>query len=402
MKKLYTLFIAGSFMLSNNVFAQCESSTSLLVDLQMENTNADSSAYNQPVLNYGSPTFTTDRHGNATGALNTTSGTIFLSNDQSGNFKCQFPFTFSTWIKSNALGARNPIFMNEDHGSAYSGVWINLLQTGEVIASIGNGGVPGSASRKSATTTTQLVAGTWYHIAVVFNSLSDIDIYVNGAPQTVTYSGAGDALYYYMVSGTAGKIGSGVNGSGTNAYFNGAIDDLRFWNVALVDIQVQALYNSHYDFISAETLSICNDNEFTNVYAPNEQCDYNWSNGATSSVNALYGGVLGEGEHIIYASVYDNNNILYTDSVIVTVSACTGVDDNTDLESLSVYPNPSSGTVTIKTATPGYFTLSTVLGEQLMNIQIQNKHTLNMEQFAPGIYFITELNSGKTLRLLME
>lgn len=106
------------------------------------------SSYNQAVLNYGSPTFTTDRHGNSTGALNTTSGTIFLSNDQSGNFKCQFPFTFSAWIKSNALGARNPIFMNEDHGSSYSGVWINLLQTGEVIASIGNGGAPGETSRK--------------------------------------------------------------------------------------------------------------------------------------------------------------------------------------------------------------------------------------------------------------
>lgn len=402
MKKLYTLFIAGSLMFANNAFSQCGSATSLLVDMKMQNTNADSSSYNQQVLDYGSPTFTEDRHGNASGALNTTNGTIFLSNDQSGNFKCQFPFTFSAWIKSNGLLARNPIFMNEDHGSAYSGAWINLLQTGEVIASIGNGGIPGAASRKSAATTTQLVAGTWYHIAVVFNSLNDIDIYINGAPQTVTYSGNGDALYYYMVSGTAGKIGSGVNGSGTNAYFNGAIDDLRFWNVALNDIQIETLYDSHYDFISVETLSICNDNEFTNVYAPNEQCAYSWSNGGTSSVNAIYGGVLGEGEHTIYANVYDNNNILFTDSVVVTVSACTGVDENASPEKLSVYPNPTSNNVTIETATPGYFTLSTVLGEQLINFKVQNKQILSMEHFAPGIYFITELNSGKTLRLLIE
>jgi len=402
MKKLYTLFIAGTMLFANNAFAQCENATSLLVDLKMENTNADSSSYNQAVLNYGSPTFTADRHGNATGALNTTSGTIFLSNDQTGNFKCQFPFTFSAWIKSNALGARNPIFMNEDHGSSYSGVWVNLLQTGEVIASIGNGGLPGPTSRVSATTATQLVAGTWYHIAVVFNSLTDMDIYINGAPQSVTYTGSGNALYYFMVSGTAGKIGSGVNGSGTNAYFNGAIDDLRFWNVALNNVQIETLYDSHYDFISVETLSICNDNEFTNVYAPNEQCDYNWSNGGTSSANSIYGGVLGEGEHTVYASVYDDNNILFTDSVVVTVSACTGVDENENTETLSVYPNPTSNNVNIETTTPGYFTLSTVLGEQLMNIPVQNKQTLNMEQFAPGIYFITELNSGKTLRLLIE
>lgn len=229
-----------------------------------------------------------------------------------------------------------------------------------------------------------------------------MEIYVNGVSQAVNYTGSGNALYYFMVSGTAGKIGSGVNGSGTNAYFNGAIDDLRFWNVALGDIQIEALYDSHYDFLSAQTLSICNDNEFTVVGAPNEQCDYVWSNGWSTANNPLYGNVLGDGVHTIYANVYDNNNILFTDSVVVTVSTCTGLDENENTETLAVYPNPATNNVTIETATPGYFTLSTVLGEQLMNIQVQNKQTLNMEQFAPGIYFITELNSGKTLRLLLE
>ncbi len=402
MKKLYTLFMTGTMLLANNAFSQCASSTSLVVDLKMQNSTADSSAYNQSIYVYGTPTFETDRHGNAASALNTTSGTVFLYNDISGEFKCQFPFTFSAWIKSNAIGARNPIFMNEDNGSYYSGAWINLLQTGEVIASIGNGGLPGPTSRISAIGTTQLVAGSWYHIAVVFNSLSDIDIYVNGVADAVTYSGSGNSLYYYMISGTAGKIGSGVNGSGTNAYFNGAIDDLRFWNAALVDIQIGALFNSHYDFISAGSISICNDNEFTNVTAPSEQCDYNWSNGDNDATNSIYGNVLGDGEHIIYASVYDNNNIQYTDSVIVTVSSCVGVDENNFVESVSVYPNPSSGNITVETATPGYFTLSTVLGETLLSVPVQQKQTLNMEQFAPGIYFITELNSGKTLRLIKD
>lgn len=401
MKKLYTLFIAGSLLLVNNAFSQCESATSLLVDMKMENTNADSSSYNQQVLDYGSPTFTEDRHGNATGALNTTNGTIFLSNDQSGNFKCQFPFTFSAWIKSNGLGARNPIFMNEDHGSSYSGVWINLLQTGELIASIGNGGLPGPTSRVSATTATQLVAGTWYHIAVVFNSLNDMDIYINGAPQSVTYSGTGNALYYFMVSGTAGKIGSGVNGSGTNAYFNGAIDDLRFWNEALVVQQIQALYNSHTNMISSEALTFC-ESQFESVTVPSFFCDYNWSNGEQDESNLLSGNVLGAGTHTIYATMYDAHNIAYTDSIVVTVDLCTGVDENNAIEPVSVYPNPASNNVTIETATPGYFTLSTVLGEQLMNIPVQNKQTLSMEEFTPGIYFITELNSGRTLRLLIE
>lgn len=403
MKKLYTLFFAGTMLFGNNVFSQCANSTTLVVDLKMQNSTADSSNYNQSIYVYGTPTFETDRHGNAASALNTTNGTVFLYDDVGGEFKCQFPFTYSGWIKPNQLNVRNPVFMNEDHGSAYSGAWINVLQTGEVTASIGDGGAPGADNVTTATTNSQLITtGVWNHIAVVFISLTNIKIYVNGVQQAVTYSGTGGPLYYYQVSGTAGKIGSGVNGSGTNAYFNGLLDDVRFWTTSLADIQVQALYNSHYDFLSAETLAICNDNEFTNVTAPNEQCDYNWSNGGSTSVNSIYGSVLGNGVHTVYASVYDDNNILYTDSVVVTVSICTGLDESAGVETLSVYPNPATSSITIETTIPGYFTVTNVLGEQLMNIQVQNKQTLNMEQFTPGIYLITELNSGKTLRLLLE
>jgi hypothetical protein len=135
-----------------------------------------------------------------------------------------------------------------------------------------------------------------------------------------------------------------------------------------------------------------------------ENCAYLWEGGSTSQDYLVNGNILGAGSHTLSITAHDLFNNEYIDSIVVDVQLCTGVDEVTETQNaeLAVYPNPASDNVTIETATPGYFTLTNVLGEQLMNIQIQNKQTLSMEQFTPGIYFITELNSGKTLRLLIE
>jgi hypothetical protein len=68
----------------------------------------------------------------------------------------------------------------------------------------------------------------------------------------------------------------------------------------------------------------------------------------------------------------------------------------------SVFPNPTTNNLTIETQEAGNFVLSNIVGEALYAQQIQNKAVIDMEGFAAGIYFLTEVNSGKTIKVIKE
>ncbi|MCG3166512.1 MAG: hypothetical protein POELPBGB_02291 [Bacteroidia bacterium] len=68
----------------------------------------------------------------------------------------------------------------------------------------------------------------------------------------------------------------------------------------------------------------------------------------------------------------------------------------------SVFPNPTSGNISIETAEGGNFVLSNIVGETLYAQQIQNKAVISLESFAAGVYFLTEVNSGKTVKIVKE
>ena len=82
-------------------------------------------------------------------------------------------------------------------------------------------------------------AGTWYHLAVTFNSSSIIG-YLNGVaatPKTTLTTG---------ISFAGLRLGTYVNSFNDNSGFNPAdctIDDLRIYNTALSAAQVQSVYN---------------------------------------------------------------------------------------------------------------------------------------------------------------
>jgi nitroreductase len=84
-----------------------------------------------------------------------------------------------------------------------------------------------------------ITAGSWYHIVVVYNG-SQIILYVNGAPSgTTPYTGD----IYSSTSDVV--IGNSIRWSNL---FNGVIDDVRIYNAALSQEDVQLLYGSYPSF----------------------------------------------------------------------------------------------------------------------------------------------------------
>ncbi len=176
---------------------------------------------------------------------------------------------------------------------------------------------------------------------------------------------------------------------------------MRFWTTVLVDQQIQGIHNSHVDFVSVNSVVLC-DEEFEDLTAPNEMCAYNWSNGDSDAMDRIFASTLGIGDHVIYASIYDNQNIVYTDSVLVTVSACTGVAEEESAQEVSIYPNPTTGMIVLESNTPTTFQLSNVLGEILTSITVNGKRSFDLSTYAKGVYMLTDNNTGITHRLLKE
>ncbi|GAN31510.1 LamG-like jellyroll fold domain-containing protein [Candidatus Brocadia sinica] len=100
----------------------------------------------------------------------------------------------------------------------------------------------GNGNRTQKTAVKDLVnsVGGWYHVVGTYNKATgEQKLYVNGLLVNTKFHAVGNTvvpLTYYSDM----KIGN----SGNNGYFNGEIDDVRLYNQALANQEVQDLYNT--------------------------------------------------------------------------------------------------------------------------------------------------------------
>ena len=78
------------------------------------------------------------------------------------------------------------------------------------------------------------------------------------------------------------------------------------------------------------------------IGVPDDFASYAWNSGSTSNYLDLDGETLGVGEHLFSLSVLDTNSCTSSDSIIVTVSLPTGLDEYQTDEFVKIYPIPSS------------------------------------------------------------
>jgi len=94
---------------------------------------------------------------------------------------------------------------------------------------------------------TEFNAGQWYHIAVTYDGLSEVIMYVNGRPQGVDVGGDHGTISGLVVDNSYDlRLGARTD---NQYYFNGAIDELRIYDRKLSDEEVLAL---HEEFAPSE------------------------------------------------------------------------------------------------------------------------------------------------------
>jgi hypothetical protein len=111
---------------------------------------------------------------------------------------------------------------------------------------------------------------------------------------------------------------------------------------------------------------------------------------------------VGAGSYQIYYNFTDTNNCsaIATETLVIEPCSTANLFNNSNIETFSVFPNPTTGEFTIYDHEFGNidYKLQTIIGELVQNGSFNTKTTIDVSTFSQGIY-ILEINGAKKLIL---
>ncbi|HEC61292.1 MAG TPA: LamG domain-containing protein [bacterium] len=167
----------------------------------------------------------------------------FLDVSDNNSLDMTTSLTISTWIYKSALAVNDTIISKWDH--ATQDCW--FIQTGLsnaanvtifVADAIGDGGVNFAISTDEV-----LVAGIWQHVLFTYDGFGagDADklkLYIDGQNKALTFEGTITA----SLPNSSASVKVGRVGGALTRYFNGLIDNVQIYNIALTPEKIQSLY----------------------------------------------------------------------------------------------------------------------------------------------------------------
>ncbi|MBS7233015.1 LamG domain-containing protein [Flavobacterium psychroterrae] len=182
----------------------------------------------------GTGNFVTDRAGIVKGAQRLTNKALeaVVDNLPQGNTSR----SISIWVKFNDIQSANYIW---GYGTAYSAQYCGLLQQGTTSFN-SDLSLAGWGASNDVIVTTPLAKDVWYNYTITYDGKVS-KIFRNG--QLLKFVDG-------IIRSTKGNIFR-LGEINTTIGINADIDDLRIYNVALTDEQVEVYYNSSKPLVSA-------------------------------------------------------------------------------------------------------------------------------------------------------
>jgi len=136
--------------------------------------------------------------------------------------------TMEAWIKLSALNASKRIIRKASQWL----LWFNASKQLEAIVVVGGSNV-------TATYTTLLSTGTWYHVVAKYDpTTTRVHLFLNGSEVATSSTKTGS------IATTTNPLGIGAAYGGTEA-LQGTIDEVRIYNRALSAVEISALYGNY-------------------------------------------------------------------------------------------------------------------------------------------------------------
>ncbi len=228
----------------------------LVAHYPFNNDGTDITAYaNAATLTNASPT--TDRFGKANKALAVNNSQAKAANSAQQN---SANTTISFWVKVAEVPASGEVYMLSNGG--WQERWkISLPNHRKPVFSTKNAA---GQNVDMDSDSVPLPIGAWRHVAMTHDGVNN-KIFINGLlKKSVTSAGA--------LGTTTKPLGIGYDPIDSSGFFNGSLDEVQIYNVALSDVEVLALFNAqntaptNTDILAPSTpLSITAVVAFTNV-----------------------------------------------------------------------------------------------------------------------------------------
>ena len=276
--------------------------------------------------------------------------------------------TIEAWVKTNTSSLSKEIISKYNSSAGDDQLsWSLIVRENGALAF----GVYESFNnwRHVETDSTLISAEEWYHIATTFDfSTQESHTYLNGVEVQATLDpGSVDSLSFISDSDTPVRIGTitPISGTPTN-FWNGNLDEVRIWNIARTQSQIQSTMN---DTLSSDYYSTA-DSGLVAYW----RCDV---------LEDL--GINADGpDDIRDFSVFQNHGDLSGDAMLEIVTSVHSIDDQIPLSFKlnQNYPNPFNPSTTIQFSIPqtSYVTLG------IYNILGERAGVLVSEELSAGTY----------------
>lgn len=172
----------------------------------------------------------------------------------------------------------------------------------------------------------------------------------------------------------------------------------------------QILFNSFQDVNLGPDTMICDYQQII-IDAGFGMDDYHWNTLETTQVISLDGSILGSGIYEYYVTVTDENECMSSDTIIVTIDQCLGIEELDHQKEILLFPNPTKGTFTLELnqliEDDIKFLIFDAKGAPILNnykpIEIKSSNSFLFDlELSPGLYFLQiETREWKESRLFV-
>jgi len=166
--------------------------------------------------------------------------------------KPTYPLTISFLANLGIISLQKTKFINTDYvADDYFGVSMNVDDFGYLRIGFGGGnGLTNSSNRTTFTSTTMTVTtGVWYRFTGIIHSETDMDLYIDCVDVNAVYdSGTGSTIIGYT-NYAPGSLGRS-DGAGPAQYYQGAMDELMYWDRALTQTEILSLCERTFNILS--------------------------------------------------------------------------------------------------------------------------------------------------------